>query len=94
MTNLEIVKKFIEDNKLDFKGTSSELNGNCVILAGFICYILDVNEKTGSEGDELIAKLFLSEETRDELQRVFNFAWANSYEDFWKIPAAKEQYVF
>lgn len=88
------VKKFIEDNKLDLSGSGSELNGNCVILAGFICYVISLEEGIGSDGNEIIAELDISADAAVELERVFDFAWANSYEKFWKIPAAKEQYVF
>lgn len=95
MTNLEIVKKFIEDNKLDLSGSDSELNGNCVILAGFICYIIDSNTGlTNDDGYELISELDLNLNVEEELIRVFRFAWNSSYEKFWKTPVAKEQYVF
>ena len=94
MTNLEIVKKFIEDNKLDLSGSGSELNGNCVILAGFICYVIESDGLGWKEGNELISELDLNYDAEVELTRVFDFAWTNSYEKFWKTPAAKEQYVF
>ena len=88
------VKKFIEDNKLDFSGSGSELNGNCVILAGFICYVIESDGLGWKEGNELISELDLNFDAEVELTRVFDFAWTNSYEKFWKTPAAKEQYVF
>ena len=94
MTNLEIVKKFIEDNKLDLSGSGSELNGNCVILAGFICYVIEFDGLVWKEGNELISKLDLNFYAEVELIRVFDFAWTNSYEKYWKTPAAKEQYIF
>ena len=88
------VKKFIEDNKLDLSGSGSELNGNCVILAGFICYVIESDGLGWKEGNELISELDLNYDAEVELTRVFNFAWTNSYEKFWKTPAAKEQYIF
>lgn len=88
------VKKFIEDNKLDFSGRGSELNGNCVILAGFICYVIESDGLGWKEGNELISELDLNSYAEVELTRVFEFAWTTSYEKFWKTPAAKEQYVF
>ena len=100
MTNLEIVKKFIEDNKLDLSGSGSELNGNCVILAGFICYILDASELKSLDGYELINDLYsipdlgFSIDANTELLRVFDFAYESSYEKFWKTTSAKEQYIF
>ena len=33
------IKQFIEDNKLDFTGSESELNSNCCILAGYSLHI-------------------------------------------------------
>lgn len=94
MTNLEIVKKFIEDNKLDLSGSGSELNGNCVILAGFICYVIDFSELGWKEGNELISELDLNFDANAELLRVFDFAYESSYEKFWKTTSAKEQYIF
>ena len=88
------VKKFIEDNKLDFSGRGSELNGNCTTLAGFICYVIEFDGLGWKEGNKLISELDLNFDAEVELTRVFDFAWTNSYEKFWKTPAAKEQYVF
>ena len=90
------VKKFIEDNKLDFSSSGSELNGNCTTLAGFICYVLDEDPDFNSNagGHNIIDELDFSVDAKEELRRVFDFAWTNSYEKFWKIPTAKEQYVF
>ena len=94
MTNLEIVKKFIEDNKLDLSGSGSELNGNCVILAGFICYVIESDGLRWEEENELISELDLNFDAEVELTRVFKFARVNSYEKFWKTAAAKAQYTF
>ena len=94
------VKKFIEDNKLDFSGRGSELNGNCTTLAGFICYILDASELDSSDGQELINDLYnitdlgFSIDANEELLRVFDFAYESSYEKFWKTTSAKKQYIF
>lgn len=83
-------EKFIKDNKLDFSSTGSELNGNCVILAGFICYIID----NMGEGNDIIVNLPLTSEASDELQRVFNYAWYSNYEKYWETEEAKVQYIF
>ena len=90
------VKKFIEDNKLDFSGRGSELNGKCTTLAGFICYVLDKDPDNylSSHGYEIISELDISTYAAVELERVFEYAYNNYYEEFWKTPAAKEQYVF
>jgi hypothetical protein len=90
------VKKFIEDNKLDLSGSGSELNGNCVTLAGFICYVLDEEPdfNSNADGHDIIDELDFSVDANEELRRVFDYAYDNNYEKFWKTPAAKEQYVF
>ena len=96
MTQVEIVKKFIEDNKLDFSGRGSELNGNCTTLAGFICCVLDKDPDNylSSHGYEIISELDISTDAAIELERVFDYAYNNYYEKFWKTPAAKKEYIF
>jgi hypothetical protein len=90
----EKIEKFIVDNKLEFNDGDSGLNGNCVILAGFLCYLLVEEEREISEGVDIIQSLGLSAEAETELERVFNFAWYSEYEYFWKTEDAKETYVF
>ncbi len=93
---VKIVKKFIEDNKLDFSGRGSELNGNCTTLAGFICHVLDEDPDNylSSHGYEIISELDISADAAVELERVFEYAYNNYYEKFWKTPAAKKEYIF
>lgn len=88
------IQQFIVDNKIDLSGTGSELNGNCVILAGFLCYLLVKEDKVELDGLNLIQSLELSPEAETELERVFEFAWAAGYEDFWETEDAKEEYIF
>lgn len=90
------VKKFIEDNKLDFSGSGSELNGNCTTLAGFICYVLDEEPdfNSNADGHNIIYELDFSVDADDELRRVFDYAYSSYYEKFWKTPAAKKEYIF
>ena len=90
------VKKFIEDNKLDFSGRGSELNGNCTTLAGFICYVLDEDPdfNTHNDGENIIDELNLDLYADEELRRVFDYAYTNCCEKFWKTPAAKKEYIF
>jgi hypothetical protein len=90
------VKKFIEDNKLDFSGRGSELNGNCTTLAGFICYVLDEDpeEFYYKNREDIIDALDISSDAEEELRRVFEYAYNNNYEKFWKTPAAKKEYIF
>lgn len=91
---VEQVAKFIKDNNIDLSGEGSELNGNCVIVAGFICYIVNENDEDYLTGAEIIAKLGLNNTAHIELERVYDFAYYNTYENFWYDPEAKEQYVF
>ena len=88
------VKKFIVDNKLEFNDSDSGLNGNCVILAGFLCYLLVKEGKVELDGLNLIQSLELPPKAETELERVFEFAWAAGYEDFWETEDAKEEYIF
>jgi len=91
---LRKVKKFIKDNGLDFDGTGSDLNGTCVILAGYISYLLEQEGGNRHDGEEIIFKLSLSPSAATELDRVFDFAYDNCYEIFWNTKEAREQYVF
>ena len=86
-----IVKEFIKNNGLDFSGSGSDLNGNCVILAGFICHVSD---GIYDDAVSLIEEIKLSTEANIELTRVFEFAFVNDYELFWETPEAKEKYKF
>jgi hypothetical protein len=86
-----MIKKFIEDNDLDFTGSGSELNGNCVILAGFALY-------KGFDENELVDTVIAEEKhTMDalvELRRVFKFAKKNNYSKAWETEAYKNKYVY
>lgn len=90
------IQQFIVDNKIDLSGTGSELNGNCVILAGFALHLNGDSDnfpqvvKDIEENDKSI----LSPEAFNELERVFNYAYSNNYFKFWDTPEAKDQYVF
>lgn len=86
------IRKFIKDNKLSFKGTGSSLNGNCTILAGFVCY--DVEGINYELGKGIIRKLGLSKEATEELLRVYKYAFNAGYENFWETAEAKEKYIF
>lgn len=85
------IQKFIEENELDFSGSGSDLNGNCVSLAGYALH-------RGLSFEDL--KILMTPEQRSnldaitELERVFNFAESHNYGDWWKTPEAKEQYKF
>ena len=89
-SNKTIVKEFIKNNGLDFSGSGSDLNGNCVILAGFISHIVT----DSLVGGGLINDLKLSTEAEEELFRVFYYDYENNYGEFWDTPEAKEKYKF
>jgi hypothetical protein len=81
------IEKFITDNKLNFRGSGSDLNGNCVILAGFALFC---DEDIDCE--ELIE--LVDTNAAEEMRRVFEFAEDNNYGDWWTSEAAIEQYKF
>ena len=94
MKGLTKTKKFIEENGLDFTGSRSELNGNCVILAGFICYVLELNDMIRTDGEALIKRLPISITAQSYLEDIFTYVWYKEYEEFWKTAEAKEKYIF
>lgn len=83
------IEKFIKDNKLDFTGSGSDLNGNCVILAGYACYL-------GLSEEDLLASILPLDilDRGMELVRVFNYAYKNNYGEYWKTSDAKKTYAF
>mgnify|MGYP003612169864 CR=1 FL=1 len=89
-----LLKEFIVNNGLDLSGKGSELNGNCVILAGYLCYIVSERELGLYEGIDAIKQLELSTDSTNELIRVFDFAYISSYEHFWTTKDAKDKYKF
>lgn len=84
------IEKFINDNGLDFSGSGSDLNGNCVILAGYACY-LGIEDVT--EVIESITGL-LDWTATDELKKVFDYAYNNNYGEWWNTSDAKKIYTF
>ena len=90
------IQQFIIDNKIDLSGTGSELNGNCVILAGLALHLNgDANDFPQVVKDiEEDGKFTLNSTAAGELERVFDYAYSNNYYKFWDKPEAKEQYVF
>ena len=84
------IKDFIANNKLDFSGEGSDLNGNCVILCGYLLHIEeDIEDFLAAEGfDDFHSDVDL------ELRRVMNYAADNDYGDWWKSKEAKKMYKF
>lgn len=90
------IKQFIIDNELDFTGIDSELNSNCVILAGFALYVME-DENNPSRLVNYLRRycdIDLSPKAETELRRVFEFAFYNDYSEFWETDEAKEEYKF
>lgn len=86
---LNKIQKFIKDNGLDFSGSGSDLNGNCVSVSGYALYLGLTYEKLKEEMTE--EQL---EDSSDELERVFNFAEDHNYGAWWTSDDAKEKYKF
>lgn len=94
-TGKEIVERFIKDNGINLDGSGSGLNGNCVILAGFICHVLDkYDDPTTTDVNYIVDNLTLSDDARKELKKVFSYAYVNSYEKFWEDDSIKEEFTF
>jgi len=89
------IQEFIRNNCLDFTGSGSELNGNCVILAGYACYLgldwTDLNILVQEDKDLIdnAKSKFLV-----ELERVFDCANRRMYGLYWHYPEAKKTYKF
>lgn len=93
---LNKLQKFIVDNKIDLTEVGSSLNSTCVILAGFALYLNgDTNDfdqvvKDIEESDFIT----LSSEVKNELERVFTYAYRNNYFQFWQKENAHNEYIF
>lgn len=88
---LNKIQKFVKENSLSFVDDGSTLNSNCVILAGYACYIGEENPIAKLEADGFTS---LSEKAVLELNRVFTYARGNNYAAYWKTPDAKLMYKF
>ena len=87
-----IVKKFIQDNGLDFTGSGSELNGNCLILAGWACYKGFTPQELETQFNEAIPDR--STESLIELLKVFEFAQKKDYGKVWETEHFKLTYKY
>lgn len=86
MYKIEILKKFIQDNKLEFK--PGNRNTPLVALCGFAIY-------KGFDNQTCIDSIEnIDEETEVELLRVYDYAHKNNYGEFWKSKQAKKEYIF
>jgi hypothetical protein len=87
------IEKFINDNKLDFSGSGSDLNGNCVILAGYACY-LELNETDFFELFYTTLTPSYNVEVENELKRLLKYAYNKNYDQYWYTSEAKGTYIF
>lgn len=86
----EKLKQFIKENDLNFNGSGSSLNGNCVVISGYALFI-------GAEYDEMlesIDEMFPEADYYDEILRVYTYAVDNNYGKYWSTEDAKKRYKF
>jgi len=88
----EKLKKFINENNLDFHGGDSSVNSDSCILSG---YGLHIGVEDIDELEEAIDQAVVDPRMYyDELVRVFNYAIANDYGVYWVTEQAKRIYKF
>jgi len=89
---IEKLKKFIEENNLDFDGGDSSVNSDSCILSG---YGLHIGVEHIDELEEAIDQAVVDPGMYyHELVRVFNFAEINDYGSYWVGKEAKTIYKF
>ena len=89
MENVEILKRFIVNNDLQF--TEGRRNSDCTVISGFA---LSLGETEITNIIQAIGETIVASECYDELERVFNYAEANGYGHWWGSKNAKKQYKF
>lgn len=83
--------KFIIDNKLNFNGSGSALNGMCTVISGYALHI----EASVGDIKEAIAETFPKATSyQKELERVYKVAEDRGYGTYWSTTEAKEMYKF
>jgi len=86
---MNIIKKFIKENKLEFDDSGSSLNGNCAIISGFSLYngintidqLIDLMPELNNKGTK-------------ELSQVFKYAQTHNYGAWWEDRTNNNQYKF
>lgn len=86
-----MIKKFIEDNKLDFL-TDGTINTNCCILAGYICYLDLPTEELDKQIDE-VTSLFNCK-SKKELERLYKHAQKNDWGENYRNGYYKDTYIY
>jgi hypothetical protein len=86
MTKTEQLDKFIKDNELKF--TEGRRNSDLVVLCGYALYI-------GADQDDVFIAIpedVCDEELMNESDRVWEYAEANNYGNWWQIEANRKTY--
>lgn len=93
---MEIIEKFIKENKLTFTGTGSALNSDCTILSGFADFKGVTNGLVLCEYVEKARPGTMKGrvDAKKELLRVFEFAYKYNYGNYWKGVEAEKMYKF
>jgi hypothetical protein len=90
MENVEILKRFIVDNNLQF--TEGRRNSDSTIISGFA---LHIGETEITNIEQAIEEAIVEpDEYYDELEKVFEYAKNNNYHQYWTSKDAKKQYKF
>lgn len=88
MTKIEQLEKFIKDNKLEF--VEGRRNSDLVVLCGYGLYINASNEEIWESIPENINTDY--DQLDLELNRVYDYAEANDYGEWWEIESNRKQY--
>jgi hypothetical protein len=90
---VEKLKTFIADNKLDFSGDDSSLNGTCTVLAGYMLYLNE--DITRNIAENCYTDLKLPNDYSDTFKySIFKTAKKRNYGNFWRTNKANEMYKF
>jgi hypothetical protein len=93
---IEKIEKFIADNELNFTDTGSGLNGNCIILAGYLDYLENYADVKEFDSMHMGAVLHLmpSLKAKDEMDRTHTYACRNRYGKKWSTSDYKSMYKY
>jgi hypothetical protein len=88
------IEQFIEDNKVDItdlESFGSESNSLACILSGYALYLDMSFDDLSEEVNNIFNGALWGS---DELERVYIYAEANNYGEWWKSNVAKSTYKF
>lgn len=90
--NIEKLRKFITENELAFTGKGSASNSDCCLISGYADFIGVSDVKDIEKAIKLVFPK--KKDYKDELRRVFDFAYTYNYGNYWKSEEAKLMYKF